>query len=56
MTFFAGVMGDCADRDGETGCEARREATMHRWMLGEVVLLVGAGWLFYRRRTKDGEF
>ena len=56
MTFFIGVMGDCANRVGETDCEARRETVMHRWMLGELVLLVSAGLLFYRREMKDGEF
>ena len=55
MTFLAGVMGDCVDRPGQTGCEAEREAIMHYWMLGELVVLVGVGWLFYRRRMKDGD-
>ena len=55
MTFLIGVMGDCADRPGDD-CEARRETTMHRWMLGEVALLVGAGWFFYRREMKGDDF
>jgi len=25
-------------------------------MFGEVLLLVGVGWIFYRREMKDGEF
>jgi len=29
---------------------------MGRWMLGELLLLVGVGWFFYRREMKDGEF
>ncbi len=28
---------------------------MHRWMLGEVLLLIGAGWIFYRLEMKDGQ-
>ena len=55
MTFLAGVMGDCVDRPGETGCEAQREANMYYWMFGELVVLVGAGWLFYRGGMKDGD-
>ena len=55
FTFLAGVWGDCVERPGDN-CQVRREATMHRWMIGEVLLLVGAGWIFYRREMKDGEF
>jgi hypothetical protein len=29
---------------------------MRHWMFGEVLLLVGVGWIFYRREMKDGEF
>ena len=52
ITFFIGVVGDCF----EPNCQAERETVMHRWMLGELTLLVGAGLLFYRRQMKDGEF
>jgi hypothetical protein len=55
FTFLAGVMGDCADGPYDD-CQVRREAMMGRWMLGELLLLVGVGWFFYRREMKDGEF
>jgi hypothetical protein len=29
---------------------------MHRWMLGEVLLLLAGGWAFYRLKSKDDEF
>jgi len=48
-------MGDCADGPYDD-CQVRREAMMGRWMLGELLLLVGVGWFFYRREMKDGEF
>jgi hypothetical protein len=55
LTIVAGVMGDCERGPGDD-CQIRREANMHRWMLGEVLVLVGVGWIFYRRGMKDDEF
>jgi hypothetical protein len=55
ITLLAGVMGDCERGPGDD-CQVRREAMMRHWMFGEVLLLVGVGWIFYRREMKDGEF
>jgi hypothetical protein len=52
ITIFVTTFGDCAD----PGCEDRRETLQHRLLLGELALLVGVGWFFYRREMKDGGF
>jgi hypothetical protein len=48
-------MGDCANGPGDT-CEQDRATLQHRLLLGELVLLIGIGWVFYRLEVKDGEF
>jgi hypothetical protein len=54
LTWWGGVVGDCANGPNDN-CQTRRETMMHRWMLGEVLLLIGAGWIFYRLEMKDGQ-
>ena len=52
--FFA--LGDC-ERDLNTGHCLHQPVNLERWVFGsELLLLVGVGWVFYRREMKDGEF
>jgi hypothetical protein len=55
FTFAATTIGDCSDDPDQSGCEERRASLQHRLLLGELVLLVGIGWFFYRLEMKDGE-
>jgi len=52
--FFA--LGDCT-RDLDTG-HCINQPVHLEWFVfgGELLLLVGVGWVFYRREMKDGEF
>ncbi len=52
FTWLATTMGDCV---GE-GCETRRATLKHWLVFGELALLVGIAWFFYRRVMKDGDF
>jgi len=52
--FFA--LGDC-ERDPETGNCLNQPVHLERMVFGgELLLLVVAGLIFYRREMKDGEF
>jgi hypothetical protein len=50
------ALGDCV-RDPQTGqCEGQPAHLPGYILVGELLLLVVAGWLFYRREMKDDEF
>ena len=52
--FFA--LGDC-ERDPDTGNCLNQPINLERWVFGsELLLLVAAGWIFYRHEMKDDTF
>jgi hypothetical protein len=56
LTILLFALGDC-NRDSETGACIGQPANLERIVFGaEFLLLVVAGWIFYRAEMKDSEF
>ncbi|MFL6734550.1 MAG: hypothetical protein ACJ8EY_07630 [Sphingomicrobium sp.] len=57
ITILGTTMGDCFSEEPEKSqCEHARTINQRKWLGGELLLLVGIGWIFYRLELKNGEF